>query len=375
MMERTIVITGGHHTTAMAVMDELTRVSKLKYDLKYYWFGHKYSMWGDKNESAEFREITNRGINFIDLKAGKFHRTYNPLKLLLIPLGFFQSFITLLLIRPNIVVCFGGYLSVPVAISGWLLRIPVVTHEQTLYPGLANRFISLFIKKILVSFEETVPFFPRSKVKVTGNPIRKEIFLDNRTVEFSSRRRGYPTIYVTGGKQGSNVINCVVREALTLLMKKFNLIHQSGFSSSTRDYENLKSFRETLPSDLKEGYIIKEYYGTGEIGSVYKKADIIVSRSGANTISEIAALGKPAILIPLPNSSGGEQEIGANKLVETGLAIKIDQKDLTPEHLYRLCFEMWEHIDSFRQGGARAGKIVRSNAASLIADEIIKIID
>ena len=122
-----LVFVGGHHTTALAVIDVLQVENP---NLAIFWIGHRFSMWGDKNDSVEYRDITARYIPFYDLKAGKFYHTYNPLKLLRIPFGFFQAFYYLLKIRPVLIVSCGGYLAVPVVIVGWILRIPSITRTD-----------------------------------------------------------------------------------------------------------------------------------------------------------------------------------------------------------------------------------------------------
>src|SRR3989338_10202365 len=143
-----IVIAGGHHSSALPVIHELNRQFP---DVQIIWLGHKYSLKGDKNPTLEFYEVTALGIPFYEVKAGKLYKAFNLGRLLKVPFGFFQSLILLIKIKPDIILSFGGYLAVPVVLAGWLLRIPSVTHEQTVAVGYANRAIAPFVDKIFLT--------------------------------------------------------------------------------------------------------------------------------------------------------------------------------------------------------------------------------
>lgn len=364
-----IVFVGGHHTPALAVFAALHRKFKIRNSkFEFFWIGHKYSMWGDKSVSAEYQEVTARGIPFFDLKAGKLYRTFHPLKLLRLPFGFLQAFYYLLKIRPQLIVSFGGYLAPPVVIAGWLLGIPSVTHEQTVVGGWANRLVARFAKKVFVTWEESLKFFPKEKTVVTGNPIRPAIF--KKTQIHSPKLK---TLYVTGGKQGSHLINEVVREALPQLLKKYNVIHQCGRSSVYNDFDTLRSQLSTLKSDLRSRYLLKDYFTEEEIGAVFAIADVVVSRAGANIVYELAALGKPAILVPIPWVSHDEQRQNAQILVDAGLAVIIEEEDLTSQSLVAQIDDLFANLERFKEGGQRARKLIKLDAAEKLADEIQKI--
>ena len=222
-----IVFVGGHHTTALAVIDALPNSA-----YQIFWLGHRFSMWGDFASSLEYKEVTGRGIPFYDLKAGKFYRTYNPLKLIRIPFGFIQAIYYLLKIRPALIVSFGGYLSVPVVIVGWVLGIPAVVHEQTVVSGYANRLVSLFAKRVLLSWPQSLARFPSDKALVVGLPLRREVV---ETLLQPQELPPPPLIYITGGKQGSHVLNDVVYKSLPRLLSKYKIIHQCGDSTVYND--------------------------------------------------------------------------------------------------------------------------------------------
>ena len=257
-----LVFTGGHHTSALEVAKTLKDKG---WDI--VWFGHRHSMWEDTSDSAEYQEVTASGIKFIDLKAGKFYRTFNPLKLIRIPLGFFQALLQLLLLRPKGIVSFGGYLAVPTVLSGRLLGIPSITHEQTVVSGWANKFISLFVRKIALAWPDSAHRYPRSKTVVIGLPLRREILNIKRSTINN-------LIYITGGKQGSQTINRVVFAALTQLLTHYRVIHQTG----NLDYTLAKSH-------LKGGYECFAFDSAKAI-SALSQAAVIVSRAGAHIVYE-----------------------------------------------------------------------------------------
>lgn len=333
-----IVITGGHHNSALLVAKALKEK-----DYEIYWFGHKYSMWGDKNPTVEYLEVTKENIPFIEIKAGKWQIKSHFLgNLIRIPLGFGQSFYQLLKIKPKIIVSFGGYIALPVAISGWLLGIPVVTHEQTTVLGSANAFISRIAKKIFISFPSSEKFFPSKKVVLTGLPIRQKILSTNKKLFSNSKK----TIYITGGKQGAHIINIAVFEILSELLKNFNVIHQCGSSSLNNDY--LKAVNLKIEIENIDNYLVKEYFFEDEIGSVFATADFVVTRAGAHITYELALLKKPAIMIPIPWSSKNEQLENAKTLEKLGLVKILSQSELGKGKLLEIIKEFNEHLEEYK---------------------------
>ena len=311
----TLVFTGGHHTSALVVAKKIQANGE-----SIIWFGHRHSMWGDTSDSAEYQEVTQAGIKFYDLKAGKFYKMFHPLQLIRIPIGFFQSLFLLMLLRPRGIVSFGGYLAVPTIISGWLLGIPSLTHEQTVTAGLANKIISLFVKKIAVSWAESAKFYPRSKVVVTGLPLRPEI-LKIKNKKLSPSSLALSTIYVTGGKNGSQTINQVIFSLLPNLTKRYRIIHQTGY----RDLPLAQS--QKFPN-----YVAFDYDSAKAIEAL-SLCDLVISRAGAHIVYELAVLGKPGILIPIPWVSHNEQMQNAKLLAARHLAVILPQHDLSPKSL------------------------------------------
>ncbi len=357
-----IVVCGGHHNSTLVVAEELREKGH-----EIFWFGHKYSMLGDRNPSAEFLEVSRKGFPFVEIQAGKWQPNSRFWQnLLRIPLGFWESFREISRIEPDLIVSFGGYLALPVAYAGSLMGIPVVTHEQTTVAGWANRMIGLVAKKIFLTFESSANYYPKNKAVLTGLPLRPEIFKSGKKL-FQNKKK---TIYITGGKQGSHAINEAVFKILPRLLERFNIIHQVGSTTLFNDIEKAAQIKAGL-AEKGKNYLPKEYFFEEEIGSVFNSADFVVSRAGAHIVYELLALGKPAILIPLPNSSHNEQNENAKMLESLGLAKVLPQAELEKGGLGEAVEEMVENFKNYRP--SKEIKIL-SDSAELMVQEIEKLL-
>ncbi len=227
---------------------------------------------------------------------------------------------------PDVVLTTGGYVAVPVGVAARVLRIPLVVHEQTVGLGLANRVLARAATKVAVTSEATVAALgPRAAagVVVTGNPVRESVLagsgqaaLERFGNEFD---RELPTVLVTGGAQGARQINTAVAEALESLLGQANMIHQAGAA----DFPALQSTATGLPGDLAGRYFVTDFVDGAGMADALALADVVVCRAGAGTIAELTALGKPAVLVPLASSAGGEQAKAARLLEQAGAAITV----------------------------------------------------
>lgn len=360
-----ILLTGGHLTPALALLDELEKEK----DIKLYFIGRKYATENSKNVAAEFSIITKRNINFYALTTGRLQRKFTKYtipSLLKIPAGFVQSFYYLLTLRPNIVVSFGGYISPPVVIGAWILGIPSITHEQSIIPGLANKINSIFAKKVLLTWQETKKYFPRATV--IGNPIRKLVFekntKNNKIKEFL--KGSNKIIYVTGGSLGSHFINNLIFESLETI-KGYKIIHQVGSLNHKGDLD--KALKIENPN-----YLALDYVGQDCIGYILDNATFIISRSGANTVWEIALIGKPSILIPLPIAASGEQLANAKILERQGSSIVINQSEATPRLLQESIETIETNLTRFQNNALKLKKSLPRNSAKIMGGIVLNLI-
>jgi UDP-N-acetylglucosamine--N-acetylmuramyl-(pentapeptide) pyrophosphoryl-undecaprenol N-acetylglucosamine transferase len=362
-MVRKIVITGGHLTPALAVIHEL----KKQGDWDIYYFGRKYSLEGEKVLSVESTTVPQLGIKFIPIIAGRLQRhftRYTLFSLLRVPVGFIQTMIYLIRIKPQVVCSFGGYISVPTVIAAWILRVPILTHEQTIVFGLSSKINAFFANKIAISFPDSLKYFPPEKILITGNPMREEALYVKKMPNFSlGKTSNYPIIYITGGSQGSQTINQAVFQILPELLQKYYVIHQSG----DLDYPHLKERTSLIDQKYLKNYFLTPYVGSESIGWILKNADLIVSRAGANTVSEIAALGKPVIFIPIPWTYQDEQTKNAQMLEKIGLAEIITQKDLSGASLGNMIEKMMTDLNQYKRHSNQAKKLVKLDAAIKIS--------
>lgn len=328
-MKPLIIFTGGHHNSALEVAKILQ-----KENFRIIWIGHKFTAKGEKSLSAEYQEVTRAGIKFIELKAGKFYKKWDVVEWIKIVFGFFQAFFYLLFNRPSLIFSSGGYLSVPIVIAGWILGIASITHEQTVVAGWANKAISPFVKKILLTHDSSIGNFPSGKSEVVGLPIRKELLDSKFTKKFEPK-----LLYVTCGKQGSHIINQALFPIIPKLIKTFTVIHQTGSSTLNKDVERARRIKEKL-GKLGNRYSYAPYFFGEDAATFLRSATAIVSRSGAHTTYELMLMKKKAVLIPIPWVSHNEQYLNAQLAHKQIGSIVLEEKDLTPDTLYQSIIDL-----------------------------------
>ncbi len=365
-MKRKILITGGHVTPALAVIEEL---QKKKWDIVYV--GRKYALEGDDAVSAEYAVISSHSIHFRPLVTGRLQRAftiYTIGSIIKIIRGLWESFVIVRQVRPSVVLSFGGYVAFPIALSAWILDIPVVTHEQTMRPGLTNRIIARFARLICISWPDTSKLFPEQKTICTGNPLRASLFKDANKLPITST---LPLLYITGGSLGSQAINSLVAPILQSLLGRFAIIHQCGGAQNNRDYNDLQKYTATLPKTLQDHYYVTPFIDPKHIGWILRNADVVVSRSGANTITELIAFCKPSILIPLPWSAGNEQLRHAQFLVNYGGALLLLQDEINSVTLETAIDQIFTHKRRYQQ----ALKHIQIPDPSKAASKLVKLLE
>lgn len=328
-----VVIVGGHLSPALAV------VEKLKNE-KVFYIGRKYTFEGDSAISLESKEMERLNVPFFDLSTARLQRKFTKHtlpSLLKFPNGFIQSYKILSKIKPDAVLGFGGYLFLPVALVSYILKIPVVVHEQTLEAGFTNKFVSKFAQKVCISWESSRKYFPKEKVVLTGNPLRQEII---NAKNINNERNKVPIVYVTGGSAGAHALNLLIEKTLDQLLQKCLIVHQTGGSQVYKDFERL----EKRKSDRYECH---KFLIDKEAASVMNKADLVIGRAGINTVTELIYLQKPSFLIPLPAGQKNEQLKNAQFIKNLGLGDYIQQDLLTPDLFISTIFSMLDKIGSF----------------------------
>ena len=360
-----IILTGGHLTPALAVIEELSskgRSASGRKSHKILFIGRKYALEGDPALSLEYKTINSLKIPFASITTGRLQRIFTrhtiP-SLFKIPFGFIQAFKIVNDFRPDVVLGFGGYLSLPVIFSAFFLRIPIVIHEQTLDGGIANRIASKFAQKICISWETSQRFFPKEKTVLTGNPIKAEL------LKSKIKNQKSKIIYITGGSLGSHVINILVEGSIEKLLQKFNIIHQTGEAKEYNDFERLQALKNNLPGDLKKRYVLKKFLNSFEVSRAITNSDLVVSRAGINTICEIMFLQKPSLLIPISFSS--EQARNALFLKKLGLAEVFLEKNLTSVKFQNAIESMTKNIEIYKKNIHAAKSLIKKDAAKKIA--------
>jgi UDP-N-acetylglucosamine--N-acetylmuramyl-(pentapeptide) pyrophosphoryl-undecaprenol N-acetylglucosamine transferase len=272
--------------------------------------------------------IKDTGIPYYGIASGKLRR-YFSLKNITDPFrvikGCSQAYRIIRKEKPNLVFSKGGFVSVPVIMAAKLLHVPIVIHESDMTPGLANKISLPFANKICTSFEETLNYVPKDKAIHTGGPIRQELLNGHKKKGYAlcGFNEDRPVIMMIGGSLGSVIINKVLRDSLDRLLKDYQLVHLCGKGNLAPALENTSGY--------KQFEYVKE-----DLPHLFAMADIVISRAGANVISELLALKKPNILIPLSQkASRGDQILNANSYKRNGFSTIIEEEALTVETLLK----------------------------------------
>ncbi len=314
--------TGGHVFPLVAVAQEMKRQVP---NTDFLYIGTKSQM--GKMAEDTMAEI---GVPTKNITTGKMRRYFSLeyfLDFFRIPVGLVQSLWHLLVYMPDAVFSKGGYASVPVVIAAWLYHIPVLTHDSDAIPGWANRICGKLSYYVAISYVTSMKYFTTKNTVLTGNPIRQSILQGDRM-------RGYvrwgftesrPTILIIGGSQGAQRINQAIMTILSDLTKISQILHVTGQDN----YE--KTLHLAAEYGIKSGrhlYVATPFLNSEEMADAYAVADIVISRAGANSITEIAANKKVAIFIPLPESANDHQLMNANEMAKMGGAMVVEEPNL-----------------------------------------------
>ncbi len=346
--------TGGHIFPALAVLEELSK----------NWHGR--IVWIGSFSGMEKSILKKRKIPYYGIPTGKLRRYLsfqNISDIFRIFGGIMVSFFIFFKEKPSLIFSKGGYVTVPPVFAASVLGIPVFTHESDLDPGLATRINARFAEKILISFNETVSFFKKNihhKIIHTGNPIRTGLLKGDPDLgrKIVGCPEDLPMLLVLGGSQGSVFINSLIIQALGELTKTCFVVHQMG-PINYKDNRHAKYFAAP--------------FFTEELPHLMAAADLVVCRSGANTLWELAALGKPSILIPLSQAaSRGDQIKNAEFFAQNKAAILIYEQDVTSRMLLKNVRDLLDNKNSLEKMSERVQSLSLPDSASRIAELLRK---
>lgn len=357
--------TGGHIFPLVSVAKKIREKER---DVELLYIG--------SDNFLEKKVMSENGIPTKYVMSGKMRRYFsgsNFLDFFKIPFGIIQSLWHLLWYMPDAVFSKGGYVSVPVAFAAWVYSIPILTHESDSIPGLANRVIGVMSDRIAISYPRTRRYFAEKKVFLTGNPVRDDIDKGDRKAFLNKYNltESRPVILILGGSQGAQSINEAITSTLDELVKLCQIVHQTG---ELKYEETIKMARAVGIKENRDGYYPIPFIESSEMKDFLAASDIVISRAGANSISEIAANGKPAILIPLPSAANNHQGMNAYYLSENGGAIVLEESNVGRSML----IQKVENLLSDRELREKLSNNIRefyhADAADKIAQGIIDLV-
>lgn len=332
-----VVLTGGG--TAGHVMPHIAMIPAYR--------RHGWELFYVGSYGIEKSLVEKEGITFYPIQTGKLRRYLsleNFTDLFRIVWGFFQSVRILHFLKPDLVFSKGGFVSVPVAYAAWLLRIPVVSHESDLTPGLATKLLAPICRFVFYAFPDTAKYLAIKDKAEAGIPVRPRLFngVKERGLTLCDFERGSPVLLVMGGSLGADRVNRALLEALPELVLHWQIIHLTGKGKSISfSHPRYKSF---------------EYVNDG-LEDIFAATDAVISRAGANSLFELKALRKPMLLIPLDIGSRGDQILNAESFVKQGWALVLSERTLTAhtliEQLNRLRNQSESQVAMMSRAGAQ----------------------
>lgn len=361
--------TGGHFYPIIAVIREIKKIVEeerlLSANLYYV---------GPDDFGEEL--LKKEKVRFIRIMSGKWRRyasVLNLLDILKIIGGTIKAFFVLFSVMPDVVFSKGGYGSIPALVVSILYGVPLIVHESDSVPGIINRVSARFADRVAISFQTAEKYLPKkARIALTGNPIRLNLLGGSREAAeegfsvFSKRL----VILILGGSQGSRPINQTVLETIRELVRDFEIIHQTG----KNNYTDVSGEASVILTKAEYAYYHPVgYFDDSMTRSAYALADIIVSRAGAASIFEIAASGKPSILIPLKNSAQEHQKQNAYEYAGYGAANVIEEDNLTPSVFLNEILKLVGDSTRRAEMTEHARHFAKTDAAIVIAREILEL--
>ncbi len=351
-----IILSGGATLGPVIPLLAVVEAYKKKYpDTEFVWVGTK--------KGPERQVVEEAGLRFIAIGAGKWRRYFsflNVIDLFKICIAFLQSFSIIMRERPRLLISAGGFVSVPLHIAGWLLAVPSWVHQQDVRPGLANKLMVPFAKKITTALEVTSKRLPKKRTEWIGNPCRD---LTAANPEEARQHFGIPAkacvIFALGGGTGSTTINQLILEAMPQLPRDWHVIHLSG---KERPRQMADSEATVFSNYHRYDFL------TEEMKDAYASADLVVARAGFSTLTELASLSKAAIIIPM---YGTHQEDNVKFFAEKGGVITIPKMTTSGLQLAQMIKELMNNHDKRKKIGLTLHELLPTTAPQ----KIVRLID
>lgn len=366
--------TGGHVYPLIAVAAELQVLAGeagINLDLRYL---------GSYGPYKGLLELNNIRVNrIVESKLRRYFSVSNFIDAPKFAFGILQALFKIFWFMPDVVFSKGGPGALAVVLAARFYRIPVIVHESDTVPGLTNSVSGRYAKVVAISFESAAAYFPKKDIVLTGNPIRTYL-LNDLERESKENNKGFlgfdpalPLVLVTGGSQGASAINELILDNLARLLSFTQILHQTGRNNYELVLARLESVGG-LSEEVKRRYRPVDYF-ENEIRTAYIASDLVVSRASAGSIFEIAAFGKPSILIPLPPevAAGDHQTANANDYAKTGSAIVMEQARITAENFVSELKGLLVDGDKLSKMSAAARGFAKPEAALNLAKIILKL--
>lgn len=377
-MEKIIIcLTGGGTGGHLFPLINVAKALKKEFEFK----GWDYEIFYLGAEPFSRKELEKENIKIITIPSAKLRRYFdikNFIDILKFPFGFLKALFILFIKMPNLVFSKGGFGTLEVVFAAWLLRIPIIIHESDSIPGLSNRLAGKFATRIAVNFEKAKKYFNPKKTALTGQPLDPdfdEILPSEEDYQKWQLEKDIPLILVLGGSQGSLSINETVIFSLDKLLKLGQVIHQLG-PKLYKEYQQIASgfILENVPVRRKYYHPV-DFIEHRDLIKLLKMATLVISRAGAGAIFEISAAGKPSILIPLPETTGGRHQIeNAYEYSQAGAAIVIEERNFTPPIFGSVVQKIMNDEKLREEMSQHALEFSKKEATDILVKEIILLI-
>lgn len=325
-------------------------------------------LWLGTKNGPEKEIVQQAGIKYVSVPSGKLRRYWswkNFTDIVLIISGFFKALWLIYRFQPDIVLTAGSFVCVPVVMAAAVLRKKIIVHQQDLVVGLANKIMKPFAHKITVSFDEMSEKFNQEKVVVTGNPVRKFLFDANKNsaVKKFNLQEDLPTVLIVGGGKGSQIINEIFINQAKQFTEFCQIIHVLG--------KGAQSMWLNHPLVMQNSNYHTYEFLTDEMAAAYAAADLVVCRSGLSTLTELSALQKPTITIPIPNN---QQVANAKFFNEKKAVVYVRQEDLAPQYIIDLIKDLLTNQQKLKSLTENIYNIMPQNSASKYVDLIYQVV-